>query len=307
MTPRIAVGLVIGVFAGPATRANPAPEVHLLQSTSIPIISGGMQIGSMKLASGAVVSVLSTNEAGILVRRGEGTAPFLVPREAVAPAALSAALATPTPSPTPSPPSTTPFPSPTPATTSKGWPNSGVFLPKISGDEMISTSGKAGNITYTFHMPKDATDEDIEVFRQMDAALREATGCYNLNTTGIRQEITVRYSPGTATADGSSNGNIRLGRYARTQRVCMHEIAHTLGVGTSPSWEKLVVNGVFTGINATQALRDATHDPNAILHADRMHFWPYGLNYDSEVTSPKDFVNHCRIVSAIISDLKSTR
>ena len=178
------------------------------------------------------------------------------------------------------------------------------FRPSLIGNEMVSSSPPGGNVTYTFHMPKEASADDREIFRQMDAALRDATSCYNLNATGLRESITIRYSAGTPTADGSSNGNIRLGRNARNQRVVMHEIAHTFGVGTSPAWNRLVVNGVFTGKNATQVLREATHDPSAVLHADHQHFWPYGLNYDSEVTSPEDFVIHCKVVSAITRDLR---
>lgn len=164
-----------------------------------------------------------------------------------------------------------------------------------------------GNVWYTFHAPPNPSDADAAIIRQMIHGLDLATECYSKNAPGVRIHVNVYYSPGTPTADGSSNGTIRLGRNCRDQRVCMHEIAHTLGVGTHPRWGKLVVNGVFTGKNATHALREITKNDAAVLHADRMHFWPYGLNYDKEVKSPDDFIAHCKIVSAILLDLKNAR
>lgn len=286
-----------------------APEVPLLKETEIPIISDGRQVGTMKLKAGSLVTVLSTNGPGLLVTRGEGGSPISIPADSVGKETLAAAMGTPhpltatipvsRPLPTPIPPPPAPKASPSPALSA-----SGSFQPRVIGNEMITSSPSGGNVTYTFHMPRDPSPEDLDILRQMDTALRDATACYNRNATGLREAITVRYSPGTPTADGSSNGNIRLGRNARNQRVVMHEIAHTFGVGTSPSWGRLVVNGVFTGRNATQALREATHDPSTVLHADHQHFWPYGLNYDDEVKSAEDFVTHCRIVSAIVRDLR---
>jgi hypothetical protein len=181
-----------------------------------------------------------------------------------------------------------------------------VKAPPFSTPTPRPTAGR-GAVTYKFHQPKDPSPEDAAILKQMTDGLDRATRCYSENAEGIRHHVDVFYSPGTPTADGSSNGAIRLGRNSRNQRVCMHEIAHTLGVGTSPAWGKLVVGGVFTGKNATKALQEVTKDDKAILHADRMHFWPYGLNYDNEVKSDADFVAHCRIVAAIVKDLKRAR
>ena len=38
---------------------------------------------------------------------------------------------------------------------------------------------------------------------------------------------------------------MRFGKYSNNQRVAMHEIAHTVGIGTSPAWGKLVVDGLI--------------------------------------------------------------
>ena len=95
-----------------------------------------------------------------------------------------------------------------------------------------------------------------------------------------------------------------MGKTAHNERVCMHEICHTVGIGTSPDWGNLVEKGVFKGERATKQLREITGDKDAVVHADRMHFWPYGLNFDKEVQSEADLVNHCKMVEAIYEDLQ---
>lgn len=159
-------------------------------------------------------------------------------------------------------------------------------------------------ITYDFDKPAKPSAADAAILREMEEGIQGACETYTKHAPEIKSHVTFHFSPGTPTADGSSNGNIRLGTTARNRRVCMHEIAHTLGVGTHPNWERLVKDKVFTGKNATAVLREITHDKNAVLHADRQHFWPYGLNFDAEVKSEQDYEAHCKIVSAIIKDLE---
>lgn len=289
------------LLAAPAAPAS--TDVPLLTEAQALVVAGGKEVGRTTLAAGTIVSVVSTNAGTVTVRRGTMT--MVVPEDSIAADELASALeeaarpkATPRPA---AAPSATPPLKPI-SIASRGSSPRG-FQPEARGNEMV-TRGGDGGITFTFVMPKDASAEDREIFEQMDKAAREAVDCYNQNTKGIRKEITLQYSPGTPTADGNINGNIRLGRGARNQRVIMHEIAHTLGVGTAGSWGSVVKDGVFTGRNATEALREATGEKNAVLKADRMHFWPYGLNYDAEVKSPKDFVTHCKVVQAILEDLK---
>jgi hypothetical protein len=85
--------------------------------------------------------------------------------------------------------------------------------------------------------------------------------------------------------------------------TAMHEIAHTVGCGTASNWSSMVSGGDFTGSNATAALRAITGVATDVLHADTQHFWPYGLNYTSEVKSEADVIDHCKIVVAIRKDL----
>ena len=44
-----------------------------------------------------------------------------------------------------------------------------------------------------------------------------------------------------------------------------------------------------------------------MVHADRMDFWLFGLNFDREVKSEEDLINHCKMVEAICKDLEDAR
>jgi hypothetical protein len=130
-----------------------------------------------------------------------------------------------------------------------------------------------------------------------------ATAYYNCYTN-ITKSLSVSYVPSVPTADGNINGSIRFGSTGSMNCItAMHEIAHTVGIGTSSKWSSLVSNGTFTGTNATAQLRTVTGNQSDVLHADSQHFWPYGLNYTTEVSSTADLVDHCQIVVAIRRDL----
>ncbi len=165
----------------------------------------------------------------------------------------------------------------------------------------------SARFTYTLHRAESPTPEEENAYKKITAIMDKACDYYNKYTTGLHKHLTVDYSPGTPTADGSNNGHIRIGKRISSTFTCMHEIAHTLGVGTSPKWHKLSVHGVFTGRHATEKLRELTGNPNAVLHADRAHFWPYGLNFGKEVKSGEDLIRHCKMVQAICQDLRETR
>jgi hypothetical protein len=180
------------------------------------------------------------------------------------------------------------------------------FKPRLEqGPHPSPVPWRKDRITYTLNQAKDPTDEEKAAYKRITESMDRAVKLYNENTTNLKKHITVSYSPDTPTADGNSNGSIRIGKNANNTRVCLHEIAHTLGIGTSPQWSGLVAGNAFTGERAAAMLRKITGDKNAVLHADRQHFWPYGLNYDGEVKSDADFAIHCRMVEAICEDLRT--
>lgn len=162
---------------------------------------------------------------------------------------------------------------------------------------------KKGNVTYTLVKVANPTADQLDAYNRIQSAMDKAVSFYNEYTT-ITKALTVYYEPSVSTADGNINGTIRFGsnRSYMNHITAMHEIAHTVGVGTSGKWSSLIVNGVYTGPNATAAIRAITGDNNAVIKGDRTHFWPYGLNYTSEVKSDQDLINHCIIVDAMKKD-----
>jgi hypothetical protein len=161
----------------------------------------------------------------------------------------------------------------------------------------------AGRITYTLQRAAMPSEAQRRAYTKIRAAMDKAVSYYNCYTD-IARALTVQYDPKVATADGNISGNIRFGAESTFEYTrAMHEIAHTVGVGTAPRWQSLLQNGVFSGRAATEQLRRITGKPDDVLHADRQHFWPYGLNYASEVKSEADVIAHCKMVTAIRRDL----
>ncbi|GAA0530464.1 hypothetical protein [Chitinophaga japonensis] len=167
-----------------------------------------------------------------------------------------------------------------------------------------TATAAAGNVTYYLVKAGNPTPEQANAYQLIEAAMNEAVDYMNTYTS-FTKSITVYYEPSVPTADGNINGTIRFGSntYYMNTATALHEIAHTVGVGTTSYWRNvLIVNGIYTGVNATQVLRNISGDPAAEIHGDSQHFWPYGLNYPSEATSPEDYVNHCLILEGMKQD-----
>ncbi len=150
-----------------------------------------------------------------------------------------------------------------------------------------------------YRLTDDADRWDPEIRKRIVESMDYAVGLYN--ELGVFQKkITVRYNPATPTADGNFNGHINFGGQM-SPRTALHEIAHTLGVGTHRRWRQLTEDGRWTGEHALALLREFD-GPDAVLNADRHHFWPYGLNYEHESSEENDR-RHVLIVEALVRDM----
>jgi hypothetical protein len=138
-------------------------------------------------------------------------------------------------------------------------------------------------------------DKRRRVVEAMDSAVR----LYN-QLGDFPKNVIAAYSPGTPTADGSYNGNIRFGGQIG-HRVALHELGHVLGIGTHPKWQSMIQDRKWTGPHAIAQLR-AFDGPDAVLNVDGQHFWPYGLNYDKE-SSPENDRRHVLMLAAFRRDL----
>jgi hypothetical protein len=104
-------------------------------------------------------------------------------------------------------------------------------------------------------------------------AAQSAVNRYNSFGDFGNYNIYIYYNAGIPTAQASYLGSVGFGGMYPNERVMMHEFAHYLGSGTfgrpwdGPRGEALIDQ--FDGLEAN-------------LQGDGIHFWPYGLNFDSE-------------------------
>ena len=159
----------------------------------------------------------------------------------------------------------------------------------------------AASITWSLQRASNPTSDQQDAYNRITAAMNAAVARYN-NLSDLGKTITVRYEPGVPTADGNINGTIRFGsnRSYMTERTALHEIAHTIGVGTSSGWSRLGGSGTWTGAQATALVRQFD-GASAKISTGGGHFWPYGLNYDNEFSNTAAD-RHVQIVAAMVRD-----
>jgi autotransporter-associated beta strand protein len=130
-------------------------------------------------------------------------------------------------------------------------------------------------------------------------AMTEAVALYNANGY-FPKSLWINYDPSVPTANGSYNGTINFGGQIGT-RVALHEISHTLGVGTVSQWNNNRSGNTWTGSFANNRLK-LFNGAATTLNADTAHFWPYGLNFDSE-DGTTNRIRHIKMVSAMRRDM----
>ncbi|MEO6524371.1 MAG: hypothetical protein ABIN91_21985 [Mucilaginibacter sp.] len=171
-----------------------------------------------------------------------------------------------------------------------------------SSDVTFKTIGK-GNVTYTINKSAAPTADETAAYARMQFAADSAVWYLN-NYTSATKQVTLNYVPGVATADATNQGWIRYGSDPTYQklRTTLHEMNHTLGTGTTTWWTGIIVGGKHQGQNTNTILNQIQNSTGAQLSGDSQHWWPYGLNQDSEVTSSWDYVYNCLIIEAMRKD-----
>jgi hypothetical protein len=132
-----------------------------------------------------------------------------------------------------------------------------------------------------------------------DAITKSMTEAADLhNRYGYFQKhLTANYNTGVPTAQAGYDGWIDFGTQYNT-RTALHEMAHALGTGTY--WP---FNGGPWGVDsAAGRLIKLYEGQAAVLSTGGSHFWPYGLNYDSE-DGPAARERHCKLVAAFRFDM----
>lgn len=158
----------------------------------------------------------------------------------------------------------------------------------------------SAQLTYTISKSSSPTSDETDAYTKIQSAMDAAVARHEALGSKATKAITVEYNSGVATADGSSNGNIRFGadRAYMTERTALHEIAHTLGVGTTDAFtQNCNANNWPTATPLLQSFDGAS----ATISCGGGHFWPYGLNYESEM-SDTAADRHVEMINAMIVD-----
>ncbi len=161
-----------------------------------------------------------------------------------------------------------------------------------------------GGVTYTLHKSANPTADEEDAYRRITTVMDSAVKLYN-TYSNLSKFINVYYSPGVPTAEASSNGDLRFGenRSYMVVPTAMHEMGHTMGIGTTQEYWDACQDGVFRNDKVQAKLRELSGKPSDELHCDRQHIWPYGLNQASEVKSEKDLIIHVQLVDFIHQQL----
>ena len=160
-----------------------------------------------------------------------------------------------------------------------------------------------GKVTYTFNKADNPTAQQLAAYQRLQVALDSALW-YTNEYTSATKHIYLNYDPGVPTADANNEGWMRFGANESYQniRTMLHEMNHTFGTGTTNWWSQAIVNGKYSLTYANRMLKLINADESTVINGDSMHWWPYGLNQNSEVTSSWDYVYNCLIIEAMRKD-----
>jgi hypothetical protein len=164
----------------------------------------------------------------------------------------------------------------------------------------VYTSFAFAAINFQIQKAPNPTSDQADAYSRIEKAVRSAVARYNKLTTRATKTIRIEYAPSVTSADGNFNGNIRFGsnRAFMNERAALHEIAHTLGIGQTKSF-----NTRCSANNWPLATRllQTWDGPSAKINCGGGHIWPYGLNYDKE-WSESNANRHCQLVDAMLAD-----
>jgi hypothetical protein len=169
-----------------------------------------------------------------------------------------------------------------------------VYFYSLNADVFVPP---AGPLTYQLAGNWQSWPADIR--SRIVYAMNGAIALYNRFGT-FQKSLSVYYDPGVPTAQANYNGRIDFGGQIG-YRTALHEISHTLGVGTIQAWDDRIQGGLWTGTNAIQLVRQFD-GPSANINSDGTHFWPYGLNFDNEGGTENNR-RHVLLVQALRKDM----
>lgn len=157
----------------------------------------------------------------------------------------------------------------------------------------------SATINWALQKASNPTADQKDAYAKIEAAMTKAAARY-ARFTNASKNVKVYYSPGVPTAEANYNGDLRFGsdRSYMTERTAMHEIAHTLGVGQTAAFDQKCAANNWP---IATPLLQSWDGPSAKINCGGGHFWPYGLNYESE-WSETNGNRHVQLVDAMLKD-----
>jgi hypothetical protein len=163
----------------------------------------------------------------------------------------------------------------------------------------VYASSASAAISWTLAKASNPTADQTDAYARITLAMQKATARYAQHSS-LSKTVRVAYAPGVPSAEANYNGDLRFGsnRAYMNERTAMHEISHTLGVGQTANFDKLCASGNWK--TALPLLR-SFDGQSAKISCGGSHFWPYGLNYDTE-WSETNANRHVQMVAAMVRD-----
>jgi hypothetical protein len=161
------------------------------------------------------------------------------------------------------------------------------------------TDPTVSKMTYTLYKSSNPSVDELDAYARITEAMDRALARYNkFNNTW--RHLNVSYAPGVPTAEASINGDVRFGsnRSYMVEGTALHEIAHTVGVGTAGNFQSTCDAQNWP---AALPLLQSWDGPDARINCGGTHMWPYGLNYSDEF-SELAFDRNVRLVQAMHHD-----
>ncbi|KAI5926521.1 hypothetical protein F4810DRAFT_707608 [Camillea tinctor] len=169
----------------------------------------------------------------------------------------------------------------------------------ILATALTCASSASAAISWTLQKSSSPSSDESDAYARIEKAMELAVARY-AKWSDAAKTVRVYYAPGVPTAEASYNGDLRFGsdRAYMTERTAMHEIAHTLGVGQTAAFDShCAANNWPTATPLLQSWDGA----GAKINCGGGHFWPYGLNYETE-WSETNGDRHVQLVDAMLAD-----
>lgn len=177
-----------------------------------------------------------------------------------------------------------------------------VLNASLEDNEATILSTYSGSESQQWQLQAIPTAIEQTAYTLITSSMNKAVKRYN-KWGNFDKVVRVSYNPSVPTADANFAGNMRFGANPahHGESTALHELAHCMGVGTSPRWSSpLVAGNTFVGTKALQWMK-YYDGVNAIINCDNFHFWPYGINFSNEF-SEVNADRHVRLVWAMKLD-----